>query len=152
MPTSYPDLNAKDLIRIKSYPVREWGDMIWAYMGPASSAGIARSGDGAGAGPRTATSPRSGRTATGCRRWKARSTPRISLSRISPSKRKENEILDIKKHFVNPLTRVATDHMRWIAEDPRPGDQDQSARGPASSVAGGRLTGPTTSTGASPSS
>ena len=21
--------------RIKSYPVREWGDMIWAYMGPA---------------------------------------------------------------------------------------------------------------------
>ena len=34
MPTSYPDLNAKDLIRIKSYPVREWGDMIWAYMVP----------------------------------------------------------------------------------------------------------------------
>src|ERR1700691_2834945 len=37
MPTSYPDLNAKDLIRIKSYPVREWGDMIWAYMGSAST-------------------------------------------------------------------------------------------------------------------
>jgi phthalate 4,5-dioxygenase len=35
MPTSYPDLNAKDKIRIKSYPVREWGEMIWAYMGPA---------------------------------------------------------------------------------------------------------------------
>jgi len=35
MPTSYPDLDAKNLIRIKSYPVREWGDMIWAYMGPA---------------------------------------------------------------------------------------------------------------------
>ena len=51
MPTSYPDLNAKDLIRIKSYPVREWGDMIWAYMGPADAdAGIARAGDGAGAG------------------------------------------------------------------------------------------------------
>ena len=50
MPTSYPDLNAKDLIRIKSYPVREWGDMIWAYMGPADHAGIARAGNGAGAG------------------------------------------------------------------------------------------------------
>ena len=51
MPTSYPDLNAKDLIRIKSYPVREWGEMIWAYMGPAEDiAGIARAGDGAGAG------------------------------------------------------------------------------------------------------
>jgi phthalate 4,5-dioxygenase oxygenase subunit len=37
MPTSYPDLNAKDLIRIKSYPVREWGDMVWAYMGPADA-------------------------------------------------------------------------------------------------------------------
>ena len=35
MPTSYPDLNAKDKMRIKAYPVREWGDMIWAYMGPA---------------------------------------------------------------------------------------------------------------------
>src|SRR6266852_7918270 len=35
MPTSYPDLNAKDLIRIKSYPVRDWGDMIWAKLGPA---------------------------------------------------------------------------------------------------------------------
>ena len=34
MPTSYPDLDAKDKIRIKAYPAREWGDMIWAYMGP----------------------------------------------------------------------------------------------------------------------
>lgn len=34
MPTSYPDLNAKDQIKIKSYPAREWGDMVWAYMGP----------------------------------------------------------------------------------------------------------------------
>src|ERR1700744_6614101 len=37
MPTSYPALNAKDLIRIKSYPAREWGDIIWAYMGPAEA-------------------------------------------------------------------------------------------------------------------
>ena len=51
MPTSYPDLNAKDLIRIKSYPVREWGDMIWAYMGPADAgARNAGAGNGAGAG------------------------------------------------------------------------------------------------------
>ncbi len=89
MPTSYPDLNAKDHIRIKSYPVREWGDMIWAYMGPADAdAGIAGAGDGAGAGRRIATSARSGRTATGCRRWKARSIPRISPSRICPSRRR----------------------------------------------------------------
>ena len=89
MPTSYPDLNAKDLIRIKSYPVREWGDMIWAYMGPADAgARIARRWKWRWCRPRTATSRRNGRTATGCRRWKARSTPRISPSRISPSRRK----------------------------------------------------------------
>ena len=34
MPTSYPDLNAKDKMRIKAYPAREQGGMIWAYMGP----------------------------------------------------------------------------------------------------------------------
>ena len=50
MPTSYPDLNAKDQIRIKSYPVREWGDMIWAYMGPADAVPeLPGAGDGAGA-------------------------------------------------------------------------------------------------------
>ena len=89
MPTSYPDLNAKDLIRIKSYPVREWGDMIWAYMGPAEQVPeLPASGNGAGAGLAPLRHRRNGRTATGCRRWKARSTPRISPSRISPSKRK----------------------------------------------------------------
>ncbi len=82
MPTSYPDLNAKDQIRIKSYPVREWGDMIWAYMGPAERCRNCRRWKWRWCRPRTATSPRNGRTATGCRRWKARSTPRISPSRI----------------------------------------------------------------------
>ena len=128
MPTSYPDLNAKDLIRIKSYPVREWGDMIWAYMGPADAMPeLPAIWKWRWCRPRTATSPRNGRTATGCRRWKARSTPRISPSRICRFDKEENEILDIKKHFVNPIARMDVDHMRWIAEDPRPGDQDQSA-------------------------
>src|SRR5215471_19968277 len=34
MPTSYPDLNAKDKMAIKAYPAREHGGMVWAYMGP----------------------------------------------------------------------------------------------------------------------
>ena len=89
MPTSYPDLNAKDLIRIKSYPVREWGDMIWAYMGPAEQFPICRRWKWRWCRPRTATSRRSGRTATGCRRWKAPSTPRTSPSRICASTRKK---------------------------------------------------------------
>ena len=82
MPTSYPDLAAKDKIRIKSYPVREWGHMIWAYMGPADAMPELPGWRWRSCRHRTATSRRSGRTATGCRRWKARSTPRISPSRI----------------------------------------------------------------------
>ena len=56
-----------------------------------SGAGVARIWRWRWCRPRTATSPRNGRTATGCRRWKARSTPRISPSRISPSKRKRTK-------------------------------------------------------------
>ena len=118
MPTSYPDLNAKDLIRIKSYPVREWGDMIWAYMGPADAMPELPALEMALV-PRIATSPRNGRTSTGCRRWKARSTPRISPSRIFPSKRKRTKS-SISRTLRRSAERVATDHMRWIAEDPRP--------------------------------
>ena len=70
--------------------------------------------------PRTATSPRNGRTATGCRRWKVPSTPRISPSPISPSKRRRTRSSTSRSTLSNPLARVATDHMRWIAEDPRP--------------------------------
>ena len=87
MPTSYPDLNAKDMIRIKSYPAREWGDMIWAYMGPAEQVPELPELE-------MALVPASHRYVT--KKWqdcnwvqasKARSTPRISPSRISPSRR-----------------------------------------------------------------
>ena len=120
MPTSYPDLNAKDLIRIKSYPVREWGDMIWAYMGPADS--VPELPD-----LEMALVPASHRYVS--KKWQdcnwvqalegSIDTAHFTFAHLSFEK-EENEILDIKKHFVNPLVRVATDHMRWIAEDPRP--------------------------------
>ena len=120
MPTSYPDLNAKDLIRIKSYPVREWGDMIWAYMGPAES--VPELPD-----LEMALVPASHRYVS--KKWQdcnwvqalegSIDTAHFTFAHLSFEK-EENEILDIKKHFVNPLVRVATDHMRWIAEDPRP--------------------------------
>jgi len=64
----------------------------------------------------------------GCRRWKARSTTaHFTFAHLSFEK-EENEILDIKKHFVNSdRARMNVDHMRWIAEDPASGDQNQSA-------------------------
>jgi len=46
-------------------------------------------------------------------------TAHFTFAHLSFEK-EENEILDIKKHFVNPIARMNVDHMRWIAEDPRP--------------------------------
>ena len=34
LPTSPPESTYKDTIKLVAYPVREWGDMIWVYMGP----------------------------------------------------------------------------------------------------------------------
>ena len=140
MPTSYPDLNAKDLIRIKSYPVREWGDMIWAYMGPADAMPELPALE-------MALVPASHRYVT--KKWQdcnwvqalegSIDTAHFTFAHLSFEK-EENEILDIKKHFVNPLTRVATDHMRWIAEDPRPVIKINPHEA-GLTIAGGRLTG-----------
>ena len=66
-------------------------------------------------------------------------TAHFTFAHLSFDK-EENEILDIKKHFVNPLTRVATDHMRWIAEDPRPVIKINPHEA-GLTIAGGRLTG-----------
>ena len=34
LPTSPPESSYKDTIKLLAYPTREWGDMIWVYMGP----------------------------------------------------------------------------------------------------------------------
>jgi phenylpropionate dioxygenase-like ring-hydroxylating dioxygenase large terminal subunit len=140
MPTSYPDLNAKELIRIKSYPVREWGDMIWAYMGPADA--VPELPD-----LEMALVPASHRYVT--KKWQdcnwvqalegSIDTAHFTFAHLSFEK-EENEILDIKKHFVNPLARMNSDQMRWIAEDPRPVIKI-SPHDAGLTIAGGRLTG-----------
>ena len=33
LPTSPPESSYKDTIKLLAYPTREWGDMIWVYMG-----------------------------------------------------------------------------------------------------------------------
>jgi nitrite reductase/ring-hydroxylating ferredoxin subunit len=35
LPNEPPDSPVKNTIRAKSYPVREWGGVVWAYLGPA---------------------------------------------------------------------------------------------------------------------
>ena len=139
MPTSYPDLNAKDLIRIKSYPVREWGDMIWAYMGPAGEMPELPDLE-------MALVPASHRYVT--KKWQdcnwvqalegSIDTAHFTFAHLTFDK-DEDEILDIKKHFINPLARMNTDHMRWIAEDPRPVIKIHP-HDAGLTIAGGRLT------------
>ncbi len=34
LPTSPPESTYKDTIKLLAYPVREWADMVWVYMGP----------------------------------------------------------------------------------------------------------------------
>ena len=140
MPTSYPDLNAKDKIRIKSYPAREWGEMIWAYMGPLEAMPDLPDLE-------MALVPASHRYVS--KKWQdcnwvqaaegSIDTAHFTFAHLSFDK-EENEILDIKKHFINPIARMNVDHMRWIAEDPRPVIKIQPHEA-GLTVAGGRLTG-----------
>ena len=98
MPTSYPDLNAKDLIRIKSYPVREWGDMIWAYMGPAEQvpeSPVLGTGAGAGLDPLRFEEMAGLQLGAGAGRLDRH---RAFHFRASLLRKEGNKILDIKKH------------------------------------------------------
>jgi len=36
LPTSPPDAGFRDKVSLRAYPAREWGEMIWAYLGPAA--------------------------------------------------------------------------------------------------------------------
>ena len=72
-------------------------------------------------------------------------TAHFTFAHLSFDK-EENEILEIKKHFVNPLARMNTDQMRWIAEDPRPviktirmtpGSRSRAAGLPAATISTG---------------
>ena len=128
MPTSYPDLNAKDLIRIKSYPVREWGDMIWAYMGPAETVPELPALE-------MALVPASHRYVS--KKWQdcnwvqalegSIDTAHFTFAHLSFDK-EEDEMLDIKKHFINPHRAHEFRSHALDRRGPASRHQDQSAR------------------------
>src|SRR5256885_17068993 len=113
MPTSYPDLNARDHIRIKSYPVREWGDMIWAYMGPAGEIPELPALE-------MALLPRSHRYVS--KKWqdcnwgealgRSIDTPPFTLLHLR-FEESEGEGLDMKRDIIQPIPRVEFGHIRW---------------------------------------
>ncbi len=39
MPSVPANTNYQQRVRLKSYPIREWGDFVWAFMGPAGADG-----------------------------------------------------------------------------------------------------------------
>ncbi|MEM7748351.1 MAG: Rieske 2Fe-2S domain-containing protein [Pseudomonadota bacterium] len=121
MPTSYPDLNAKDQIKIKSYPAREWGDIVWAYMGPKTDE-LPELPD-----LEFALLPPSHRYVS--KKWQdcnwvqalegSIDTAHFTFAHLTFEK-SESEALDIARHLVKPVARLDMNHVRWIAEDPRP--------------------------------
>ena len=66
-------------VRMRAYPVHESGGIVWAYLGPRETMTPFRDfgTDGLGGAEVMATKQHSA-PATGCRRWKATSTPRTS--------------------------------------------------------------------------
>ena len=121
MPTSYPDLNAKDKIKIKSYPAREWGDIVWAFMGPKTDQ-LPELPD-----LEFALVPPSHRYVS--KKWQdcnwvqalegSIDTAHFTFAHLTFEKG-ESEPLDIAQHLVKPVARLDMNHVRWIAEDPRP--------------------------------
>ena len=64
----------------------------------------------------------------------------------------EDEDLDIARHLATPMSRMNFDHVRWIAEDPRPVIKVNSASRRSRRRRRTHRRAMTTSTGASPSS
>jgi phthalate 4,5-dioxygenase oxygenase subunit len=71
---------ARARIRLKAYPTREAGDIIWAYLGPSETMTELPAMEFMRLPRRTVSSPRSCNNATGRRPARAPSTPPISPS------------------------------------------------------------------------
>ena len=138
MPTSYPDVAAKDKMQIKSYPTEEWGGMIWAYMGPAEKKPAL---------PRMEWTLVPPSHLYVSKKWQecnwvqcaegAVDTAHFSFAHISFDKQAD-EPLDLAKHLANPLSRMAFEQVKWIADDPRP-TYKVSAHDAGLVMGGGRL-------------
>ena len=111
MPTSYPDLNAKDKMAIKAYPAREHGGMVWAYMGPRERMPKLPAME-------VALVPASHRYVT--KKWQdcnwvqavegSIDTAHFSFAHLAFDKGRD-ENLDVQKHLSSPMSRMNFDHV-----------------------------------------
>ena len=113
MPNLPPSQDFKQKVKAKVYKASERNGLIWVYMGDARRAAAAADAGGQrlipdGEAERSASCSAS---ATGCRRWKATSTPRTSASCMpAASSRKTSRTDDLLRYTVGnraPEYRVA---------------------------------------------
>ena len=120
MPTSYPDLNAKDKMRIKAYPAREWADMVWAYMGPPGTMPELPHMELALVPPERRFVSKKWQDCNWVQALEGSiDTAHFTYTHLVFDK-EEGEDLDIDKHLIMPISRMTGDLARWIANDPRP--------------------------------
>ena len=86
MPNEPAESDFKDKVRAVAYPTRERGGVVWAYMGPRATPPPLPDleGEHACQSSRGTSPSASSASATGCRRWKATSTPATPASCTAP--------------------------------------------------------------------
>ena len=117
-------------VRLTAYPTVEMGGVVWAYMGPRTRCRRRRHSNGPRCRKPTATSPRCGRSATGCRRSRAASTPRTRRSCIARSPPNTNRAgIPVEGPFVRgkaPMLEVDITDYGYRYVGIRPLDDDKT--------------------------
>ena len=121
LPTSPPESSYKDTIKLLAYPVREWADMIWVYMGPREhmpelpqlELGLVP------AGHRYVS-----------KKWQdcnwvqslegAIDTAHFSFLHAIPTKDEAVKLDILRKTSAIGQESGSADRMRWVTDDPRP--------------------------------
>ena len=120
MPTSYPDLNAKDGMRIKAYPAREFADIVWVYMGPADRMPALPHMEFGMVAPSHRFVSKKWQDCN----WVQALEGSIDTAHFTYTHlvfhKQEDEDLDVDKHLVMPIARMTGNLTKWIATDPRP--------------------------------
>lgn len=120
MPTSYPDLNAKDGMRIKAYPAREFADIVWVYMGPTDRMPELPHMEFGMVSPSHRFVSKKWQDCNWVQALEGSiDTAHFTYTHLVFDKQ-EDEDLDVDKHLVMPIARMTGNLTKWIAKDPRP--------------------------------
>ena len=121
LPTSPPESTYKDTIKLLSYPTREWGDIVWVYMGPRESMPELPQLE-------LGLVPAAHRYVS--KKWQdcnwvqslegAIDTAHFSFLHKIPNADKETEAEIFRKTSAIGAQQEVQDRVRWVMADPRP--------------------------------